>query len=174
LYAEIRRYRVDPDLCSSEAISPILQQFVPIIKQSQGLLAYYVLDAGEGVIASITICADKEKAEKTSSVATEWMKQYLVASIVGEADVHSLFLKVDEPLRGTLYEGVSEPAYKQALRLLSVQEVGEVLGMGRSWVYQQIRTGEIPSVQLGGNLKVRQKDLEEYLERHLRSELDEQ
>jgi len=32
--------------------------------------------------------------------------------------------------------------------LLSVQQVGELLGMGRSWVYQQIKRGEIPSVQL--------------------------
>jgi excisionase family DNA binding protein len=170
LYAEIRRYRVDPDLCfESEVISPILQQFVPLIKQSQGLLAYYVLDAGEGVVASITICEDKENVEKANRVATEWMKQYLASNIVSEADVHSFYLHVEEPLQGVLYEGVSEPSYKQALRLLSVNEVAEVLGMGRSWVYQQIRAGEIPSVQLGGTVKVKQKDLEEYVEKHTRS-----
>jgi excisionase family DNA binding protein len=145
----VRRYQIDSDLCS-EAIEQVLERFVPLIKESQGLLAYYVLDAGDRVIASITICEDKEKAEKISTVATEFLKQYLASTIVGEADVHSLFLKVEEPLRGTLYEGVSEHPYKQALRLLSVQEVGEVLGIGRSWVYQQIRAGEIPSMQLGG------------------------
>jgi excisionase family DNA binding protein len=35
--------------------------------------------------------------------------------------------------------------------------------MGRSWVYQQIRSGEIPSVQLGGSVKVKREDLEEYI-----------
>jgi excisionase family DNA binding protein len=173
LYAAIRRYQVDADLCS-EVVERILERFVPLIKESQGLLAYYVLDAGDGVIATITICEDKEKVEKSSRVATEWLKQYLASRIIGNAEVQSFALEVDDPLQGALYEGVSEPAYKQALRLLSVQEVGEVLGMGRSWVYQQIRAGEIPSVQLGGNLKVRQKDIEDYVEKHLHSKLDEQ
>jgi excisionase family DNA binding protein len=109
-----------------------------------------VLDSGEGVVATITICEDKDKVEKASRVATEWLKQYLASSIVSEAAIQSFSLEVEEPLQGFLYEGVSEPAYKQTLRLLSVQEVGELVGMGRSWVYQQIRTGELPSVQLGG------------------------
>jgi hypothetical protein len=34
--------------------------------------------------------------------------------------------------QGELYEGVSEPTYKRSLQLLSVPEVGELLGMGRS------------------------------------------
>jgi len=51
-------------------------------------------------------------------------------------------------------------------RLLSVQEVCEQLGMGRSWVYNQIRSGELPSVQLGGTVKIKHEDLEEYIQRH--------
>jgi excisionase family DNA binding protein len=50
--------------------------------------------------------------------------------------------------------------------LLSVQEVCEALGMGKSWVYQRIRSGEIPSIKLGGSLKVKREDLEEYLREH--------
>jgi len=124
----------------------------------------------EGVlIATITICEDKEKVEASSRLASEWLKQYLAASIVSNEEVSSFSLEVEEHLQGAIYEGVSEPVYKQALRLLSVQEVGEVLGMGRSWVYQQIRAGQLPSVQLGGTVKVRQKDLEEYVENHTRS-----
>ena len=36
--------------------------------------------------------------------------------------------------------------------------------MGKSWVYRRIRSGEIPSVKLGNNIKVKRQDLEEYLE----------
>ncbi len=36
--------------------------------------------------------------------------------------------------------------------------------MGKSWVYGHIRRGEIPSVKLGRNIKVRREDLEGYLE----------
>ncbi len=48
--------------------------------------------------------------------------------------------------------------------LLSVMEVCQELGMGKSWVHRRIKIGEIPSIRLGNNIKVRRKDLEEYLE----------
>ena len=48
--------------------------------------------------------------------------------------------------------------------LLSIPELCQELGMGKSWVYRRIQSGEIPSVKLGRNIKVRREDLEGYLE----------
>ena len=48
--------------------------------------------------------------------------------------------------------------------LFSVMEVCQELGMGKSWVHREIKSGQIPSIRLGNNIKVRRKDLEEYLE----------
>ena len=53
------------------------------------------------------------------------------------------------------------------LRLLSLPDVCQELGMGKSWVYRRIQSGEIPSVKLGHNIKVRREDLEGYLEAQL-------
>ena len=50
------------------------------------------------------------------------------------------------------------------LDLLSITDVCRELGMGKSWVYRRIQSGEIPSVKLGRNIKVRREDLEGYLE----------
>jgi len=50
------------------------------------------------------------------------------------------------------------------LDLLSIMDVCQELGMGKSWVYRRIQSGEIPSVKLGRNIKVRREDLEGYLE----------
>jgi len=50
------------------------------------------------------------------------------------------------------------------LDLLSITEVCQELGMGKSWVYRRIQSGEIPSVKLGRNIKVRREDLQGYLE----------
>ncbi len=50
------------------------------------------------------------------------------------------------------------------LELLTVPEVCQELGMGKSWVYRKLRSGEIPSVKLGRIIKVRRSDLQEYLE----------
>ena len=48
--------------------------------------------------------------------------------------------------------------------LFSVMEVCQELGMSKTWVHRKIKSGEIPSIRLGNNIKVRRKDLEEYLE----------
>ena len=48
--------------------------------------------------------------------------------------------------------------------LLSVTEVCQEIGMGKSWVHHRIKSGEIPNIRLGNNIKVRRRDLEEYLE----------
>jgi excisionase family DNA binding protein len=53
---------------------------------------------------------------------------------------------------------------QESVELLSITQVCQELGMGKSWVYHRIKSGEIPSVKLGKNLKVKREDLEQYLE----------
>jgi excisionase family DNA binding protein len=48
--------------------------------------------------------------------------------------------------------------------LLSIPEVCQQLEMGKSWVYKRLKSGEIPSIKLGHNIKVKREDLEQYLE----------
>ena len=48
--------------------------------------------------------------------------------------------------------------------LFSVIEVCQELEMSKTWVYREIKSGQIPSIKLGNNIKVRRKDLEEYLQ----------
>jgi excisionase family DNA binding protein len=36
--------------------------------------------------------------------------------------------------------------------------------MGKSWIYRRIQSGEIPSVKLGRNIKVKRQDLNYCLE----------
>jgi excisionase family DNA binding protein len=165
--AAIRSYRTNADV-TFEALQSALDSLLPLIQEKVN--AYYVLDAGDGVVASITICEDKEKLEATNRVITEWLKQYLASSIVSQQEVQNISsLEVGETLQGALHEAVSEPVHKRSLELLSVQEVGELLGMGRSWVYQQIKSRGIPSIQLRGSVKVKREDLEEYINSHRRS-----
>jgi excisionase family DNA binding protein len=167
MYAAIRRYQIDANRTSA-AIEHILETFVPLIRQTPGLHTYHVIDGGNGALATITVCENQSAIETTNTMASEWMRQYLAARLISEQGTPNVSVRGEEVFQGNLYEGISEPIYKQSLRLLSVQEVGELLGMGRSWVYQQIRSGERPSVQLKGAIKVRQKDLQEYIEKHTR------
>jgi len=167
MYAAVQRYRTELPTESQEA-SQAIEELVPYIRDT--VIAYYVLEAGDGTFVSITICEDEAKVEASNRVTAEWLKHYLATTIVNQESVTELSLTVDDPIQGTLHVGISEPEYKRSLQLLSVPEVGELLGMGRSWVYQQIRSGEMPSVSLGGSVKVRRQDLEAYIHTRLRGE----
>jgi excisionase family DNA binding protein len=51
-----------------------------------------------------------------------------------------------------------------AFQLLAIPEVCQELGMGKSWVYKRLKSGEIPSIKLGHSIRVKREDLEQYLE----------
>ena len=36
--------------------------------------------------------------------------------------------------------------------------------MGKSWVYRELKSGELASVKLGRSIKVKRQELEEYIE----------
>jgi excisionase family DNA binding protein len=78
-------------------------------------------------------------------------------------DLESALLEFEEFISG---EAQERPHERQSLDLLSIPELCQELGMGKSWVYRRIRSGEIPSVKLGRSIKVKRTDLEEYLEKH--------
>jgi excisionase family DNA binding protein len=51
--------------------------------------------------------------------------------------------------------------------LLSPKEVRQLLGLGRTYTYQLLATGAIPSVRIGRLRKVRRVDLEKFIEERL-------
>jgi excisionase family DNA binding protein len=106
--------------------------------------------------------------------AFEPLKLALEAHHRSLEELESALIEVDEALSGRA-ERLERPQQAQqqggeagggggSLDLLSIPEVCQELGMGKSWVYRRIQSGEIPSVKLGRNIKVRREDLEGYLE----------
>ena len=98
------------------------------------------------------------------------LKQVLEAHRRSLEELESALIEFEEDLGGQ-EERLERPQAKQGgeaggggLDLLSIPEVCQELGMGKSWVYGRIQSGEIPSVKLGRNIKVRREDLAGYLE----------
>ena len=80
-------------------------------------------------------------------------------------ELEEALLKYEESLsNGTSSSSSKRPADGQVPQLYSIDEVCKALGMGKSWTYRRIKSGEIPSVKLGRSIKVKREDLEEYLE----------
>jgi len=100
--------------------------------------------------------------------ALEPLKLALEAHHLSLEELESTLIEFDEALSGR-EERLERPQQAQqqgggGLDLLSITDVCQELGMGKSWVYRRIQSGEIPSVKLGRNIKVRREDLEGYLE----------
>ena len=95
--------------------------------------------------------------------ARQQLRQALRVPLEGFKELESALIEYEQSIAG---EAQQRPQERGELRLLSVEEVCQQLGMGKSWVYRRLRSGEIPSVQLGRSIKVMREDLEEYLEQH--------
>jgi excisionase family DNA binding protein len=68
-------------------------------------------------------------------------------------------------LEGTFVEEEHvRPKERSGQDLLSVAEVCQEIGMGKSWVHRRLKSGEIPNIRLGNNIKVVRRDLQGYLE----------
>ena len=90
--------------------------------------------------------------------ALEHLRQALeeTQSVLLDSDQTSFFEEEEKHVQWT--------PERRGQDLLSVIAVSQELGMGKTWVHRRIKSGEIPSIRLGNNIKVRRKDLEEYLE----------
>jgi excisionase family DNA binding protein len=71
---------------------------------------------------------------------------------------------LEEALLAELRSQNRDSQDQSSYELLSIQDLCQELKMGKSWVYRRLKSGQIPSIKLGHNIKVRRKDLEEYLE----------
>ncbi len=95
------------------------------------------------------------------------LKQALQAHHQALKQLESALLEFEESISG---EATPRPQEEEeqsgGVQLLSTPQLCQELGIGKSWVYRRLRSGEIPSVRLGRSIKVRRDELEEYLERH--------
>ena len=102
--------------------------------------------------------------------ALEPLRQALEAHHRSLEDLESALIEFQDALGGQEQGRRQERPQAQeqgaegGLDLLSITDVCRELGMGKSWVYRRLKSGEIPSVKLGRNIKVRREDLQGYLE----------
>ena len=75
MWATVRRYEgvTDPD----EVGKRVREGFVPLISSHEGFVAYYLLDAGDGVIASTSVFEDQEGEEDSNRQAADFVKANL-------------------------------------------------------------------------------------------------
>ncbi len=93
MYASIRRYDVDPGVMD-EAMRRIEEGFLPILSSGPGFKAYCAVDAGNGVLASISVFESEAGAEESSRMAASWVKDNLASLLPSPPRVTSGTVKV--------------------------------------------------------------------------------
>ena len=73
MYATIRRYENVPD--PAEAGRRVHEEFIPLISEVEGFIAYYWVDAGNGVMVSTSVYEDQAGADASNERAARWIRE---------------------------------------------------------------------------------------------------
>ncbi|WUH89289.1 hypothetical protein OG900_03455 [Streptomyces sp. NBC_00433] len=75
MYAAVRRYEgvADP----AEVARFVEEGFLPIVRQVPGFVAFYWLDAGDGVVLSTSVFQDRAGAEESTLRASNFIRDSL-------------------------------------------------------------------------------------------------
>ncbi|MET7300692.1 hypothetical protein [Embleya sp. NPDC005575] len=77
MYAAVRRYEGVTDPAGAARI--VKEGFVPLMRRVPGFVAYYWIDAGNGVMVSTSVFRDQTGAEDSISRASEFVRDNLAS-----------------------------------------------------------------------------------------------
>ncbi|MFJ9575023.1 hypothetical protein ACIRQF_01380 [Streptomyces sp. NPDC101191] len=85
MYAVIRRYEGVTD--AAEAGRLVDEGFVPLLRKVPGFVAYYWVDAGDGVMLSTSVFEDQAGAEESVRQAADFVRDNLAALLPNRPQV---------------------------------------------------------------------------------------
>jgi hypothetical protein len=75
MHTVIRRYEGAGD--STEVCRRAVEEFGPMLSSRPGFQGYWAVDAGDGVLATITVFDTEEAAEDSIAAAAGWVRENL-------------------------------------------------------------------------------------------------
>lgn len=79
MYTVIRRYQDVQN--TAEVARRALEEFAPTLRAQPGFQGYWVVDAGAGVLATISVYDSEEAAAESNSASASWVQEN-VANLV--------------------------------------------------------------------------------------------
>jgi hypothetical protein len=87
MYGVVRRYEGVTD--SAEMGRRVQEGFVPLITKIPGFVAYYWLDAGNGVMTSMSVFEDRSGVDESVRLAADWIRDNAASLMPNPAQVTS-------------------------------------------------------------------------------------
>jgi hypothetical protein len=75
MYATVRRYEGIDEMQSEEITRKVDESLVPALRNLPGFAAYYLIDAGEGVLTSFNLFENEGQAHESTRVAASWVRE---------------------------------------------------------------------------------------------------
>lgn len=86
MYISIRKYKVVAG-STPELVKRVNEEFTPIISKTPGFIAYYGVDTGNDIVASIGVFLTQSAAEESNRIAGEWVETNIAALVENSAEV---------------------------------------------------------------------------------------
>jgi hypothetical protein len=84
MFVSVRKYHSSS---VAEVTRRVQEGFLPLLRQSPGFMAYYVVDGGDGWLTSISLFEDRAGAENSTRLAADWVRENIAALFDGAPDV---------------------------------------------------------------------------------------
>ena len=75
MYATIRRYEGIDKVRSEEITRKTKDGLLPSISKLPGFAGYFIIDAGEGVLASVSLFETSNQAHESTRIAATWVRE---------------------------------------------------------------------------------------------------
>lgn len=83
MYVSVRMYELAPGASVDELARRVNEDFIPIISETPGFIAYYAIANGNNEVASISVFHSQEGAEESNRRAADWVAKNLAQLIAG-------------------------------------------------------------------------------------------
>lgn len=84
MHASVRRYRTR-DIEALER--KVEEEFIEQVEEVDGFIGYYVIDGGDGDVASVTVCKTADALAQITKLAGDWVQESLGDLVEGQPDV---------------------------------------------------------------------------------------
>lgn len=101
MYASVRRYQLGSGSRGEGAIREIVhrcdEKLIPVISAVDGFAGYYVVDAGDGIMATISLFENQAEADEGNDIAQRFWKENLAGLLQANPQVTSGTAVVHKP-----------------------------------------------------------------------------
>jgi hypothetical protein len=85
MYATQRRYEGIDQSRIDELIRKVNETLIPRLSELPGFMGYYLMEAGEGTVRSISLFDTSSQAEDSTRVAAEWTRDEKLEKLIPNA-----------------------------------------------------------------------------------------